>query len=73
MTYWGYKFETLSLIPDTLDATPRDFIESRDDHIVNNKAEYCSVVRTGIGKTELVIGGEVDAGRYVPIARYAGG
>jgi len=61
MTFWGYKFETLSVIPDIWDATPRSFIESRGDHTVNNKAQYCSVVRTGIGKIKLVIGGEVDA------------
>lgn len=39
----------------------RDFIENRDEHIVSNKAQYCSVVRTGIGKTVLCLGGEVDA------------
>ena len=57
----GYKFETLSLIPDQWDSTPRDFIESREDTVVNNYAQYCSIVRTGIGKAKLVIGGEVDA------------
>ena len=31
--------------------------------VVNNNAQYCSVVRTGIGKTKLVIGGEVDASK----------
>lgn len=55
----------MSLIPDIWDATPRDFIESRHGHIVNNKSQYCSVVRTGIGKIRLVIGGEVDAGRSI--------
>ena len=29
--------------------------------VVNNYAQYCSVVKTGIGKAKLVIGGEVDA------------
>ncbi|KAH0538741.1 hypothetical protein FGG08_004693 [Glutinoglossum americanum] len=57
----GYKFETLSLIPEPWDATSRDYIEGREDQIVNNSAQYCSVVRTGIGKSKLVIGGEVDA------------
>ncbi|KAL1963173.1 hypothetical protein VTN77DRAFT_8606 [Rasamsonia byssochlamydoides] len=61
MAYWGYKFETLSVLPDTWDATPRDVIEGRPDQVVNNKSQYCSVVRTGIGKVKLVIGGEVDA------------
>ena len=61
MSYWGYKFETLSLIPDQWDPTSRDFIESREDMIVNNYAQYCSVVKTGIGKAKMVLGGEVDA------------
>ncbi|KAA6407259.1 MAG: hypothetical protein FRX48_09061 [Lasallia pustulata] len=61
MTYWGYKFETLSLLPDQWDPTTREFIETREDLVVNNYAQYCSVVRTGIGKAKLIMGGEVDA------------
>ncbi|KAG7008076.1 hypothetical protein G7Y79_00007g022010 [Physcia stellaris] len=57
----GYKFETLSLIPDTWAATPREVIENRENEIVNNYAQYCSIVKTGIGKSKLIIGGEVDA------------
>ena len=60
----GYKFETLSLLDKPWDEIPRDVIEARGDHIVNNKAQYCSVVRTGIGKARMIIGGEVDAGGY---------
>jgi RAT1-interacting protein len=71
MSFWGYKFETLSLIPNTWDATSRDYIESRETETVSNYAQYCSVVQTGIGSTTLVIGGEVDAGecKYPNIAR----
>ncbi|KAI0810490.1 RAI1 like PD-XK nuclease-domain-containing protein [Xylaria sp. FL0064] len=61
MTYWGYKFETLSCLPRPWGEVSREFIENRDEIIVNNKAQYCSVVRTGIGKTVLCLGGEVDA------------
>ncbi|KAA8643198.1 hypothetical protein EYZ11_012540 [Aspergillus tanneri] len=61
MAYWGYKFETLSLLNQPWDPTPREEIESREELVVNNNAQYCSVVRTGIGSTRLVIGGEVDA------------
>lgn len=50
------------MIPRPWDATSREEIEGREDQIVNNKAQYCSVVRTGIGKVKMVIGGEVDAG-----------
>lgn len=59
----GYKFETLSLIPKPWDETSRDFIEARETAIVNNHAQYCSVVKTAIGKNnKMIIGGEVDAG-----------
>ncbi|KAG8532040.1 decapping endonuclease targeting mRNA [Bacidia gigantensis] len=61
MSFWGYKFETLSLLPDRWDPTSRDFIENRENLIVNNCAQYCSIVKTGIGKTKLILGGEVDA------------
>ncbi|XDG01953.1 hypothetical protein ABKA04_001568 [Annulohypoxylon sp. FPYF3050] len=61
MTYWGYKFETLCCLPRPWGEVARDFIENRDKEIVNNKAQYCSVVRTGIGKSTLCLGGEVDA------------
>lgn len=57
----GYKFETLSLIPDKWDATSRELIENREDAVVSNYAQYCSVVKTGIGKAKMIIGGEVDA------------
>lgn len=61
LTYPGYKFETLSLMPDQWDPTSRDFIESREEMVVTNHAQYCSVVKTGIGKAKMVLGGEVDA------------
>lgn len=57
----GYKFETLSLLPDKWDATSREYIENREEMVVSNYAQYCSVVKTGIGKTKMIIGGEVDA------------
>ncbi|KAK2603748.1 decapping endonuclease targeting mRNA [Conoideocrella luteorostrata] len=57
----GYKFETLSTLPKTWDETSREFIENRENQVVNNKEQYCSVVRTGIGSTVLCLGGEVDA------------
>ncbi|KAI1008038.1 Decapping nuclease [Podosphaera aphanis] len=60
MTYWGYKFESLCLLPQTWMETSRDEIEGREDAIVNNNAQYCSVVTTGIGNTSIILGGEVD-------------
>ncbi|TQS32562.1 hypothetical protein Golomagni_07122, partial [Golovinomyces magnicellulatus] len=61
MQFWGYKFETLATLPATWADTSRDYIEGRETQIVNNNEQYCSVVRTGIGKTTLCLGGEVDA------------
>lgn len=39
----------------------REEIENRDSKIVDNEAQYCSIVTTGIGGTSMVLGGEVDA------------
>jgi len=47
----GYKFETLSTMPAPWGDTSREYIEGRDNEIVNNKEQYCSVVRTGLGKS----------------------
>jgi len=63
MSYWGYKFETLSLIPNIWDATSRDYIENREHEIVSNYEQYCSVVQTGIGSAGMIIGGEVDGSK----------
>ncbi|KAI9689557.1 MAG: decapping endonuclease targeting mRNA [Bathelium mastoideum] len=60
MAYWGYKFEALSLLPAPWGQTSREFIEAREDQVVDNHAQYCSVVRTGIGQRTMVLGGEVD-------------
>ena len=69
MSYWGYKFETLSLLPEPWYPTSREYIESREDQVVNNYAQYCSVVRTGYGKIKMIIGGEVDAGRALSCSK----
>jgi len=61
MSYWGYKFETLSLLDQHWCYTERSEIEARDAAQVSNYAQYCSIVRTGFGKSKMVIGGEVDA------------
>lgn len=64
MQFWGYKFETLATLPAPWGETSREYIEGREQEVVNNKAQYCSVVRTGLGKTVLCLGGEVDAGKW---------
>ncbi|KAK6432922.1 decapping endonuclease targeting mRNA [Oleoguttula sp. CCFEE 5521] len=61
MQYWGYKFEVLSTLRKPWAEVSRGEIESRDNVIVSNEAQYCSIVTTGIGDTNLILGGEVDA------------
>ena len=61
MSFWGYKFETVSLMPAPWSETSREYIESREDEVVSNYAQYCSIVRTGLGKVKMILGGEVDA------------
>ncbi|POS82722.1 hypothetical protein EPUL_004653 [Erysiphe pulchra] len=60
MSYWGYKFETLSLLPRPWNETSRDHIETRNNLIVNNKAQYCSVVQTELNGSTMILGGEID-------------
>ena len=64
LTICRYKFETLSVLPGQWHTTPRDVIEHREDATVDNHAQYCSVVKTGIGKSRLILGGEVDAREF---------
>ncbi|KAJ5358527.1 Decapping nuclease rai1 [Penicillium cataractarum] len=61
MMYWGYKFEVLSVLRKPWDPCTRDEIENRQNEVVNNSAQYCSVVKTGMGNVRMVLGGEVDA------------
>ncbi|KAI4823042.1 rai1 protein [Aureobasidium sp. EXF-8845] len=58
--FWGYKFETLSLLNKPWGETTREEIEGREDEVVDNYAQYCSICRTEIGGASMVIGGEVD-------------
>ncbi|KAK3716881.1 decapping endonuclease targeting mRNA [Vermiconidia calcicola] len=60
MQYWGYKFESLSTLPKPWAECNREQINTRDAEPVNTNIQYCSIVRTRIGNTSLVIGGEVD-------------
>jgi RAT1-interacting protein len=50
------------LLPSPWDEASRDYIENRENEIVSNHAQYCSVVKTGIGNSVMILGGEVDAG-----------
>lgn len=60
MTYWGYKFEKLALIPTLPSETPPHEIERHQRGIVSNHAQHCSIVHTSFGPHSLILGGEVD-------------
>jgi RAT1-interacting protein len=60
MAYWGYKFETLALIPTPPSSTSPQEIEKHQRGIVSNYAQHCSIVRTSFGPHSLILGGEVD-------------
>lgn len=60
MTYWGYKFEVLSLLPTPPPDTPEAVIRARPAATVSNHAQHCSIVRTAFGPHSLLLGGEVD-------------
>jgi RAT1-interacting protein len=60
MTYWGYKFETLALIPTPPATTAPADIERHQRSIVSNHAQHCSIVQTSFGPHSLILGGEVD-------------
>lgn len=67
LTMSGYKFETLSLLEKPWSEVSRDQIEGRENEVVDNYAQYCSICKTGIGSTTMIIGGEVDGGKLSPI------
>ncbi|USP75760.1 Decapping nuclease rai1 [Curvularia clavata] len=60
MTYWGYKFEKLTLIPTLPSETPRAEVEKHQRGVVSNHAQHCSIVHTSFGPHGLILGGEVD-------------
>lgn len=60
MSYWGYKFETLALIPTPPSNTPPEQIRRHQQSITSNHAQHCSIVHTSFGAHTLLLGGEVD-------------
>ncbi|KAH3679436.1 hypothetical protein WICMUC_000981 [Wickerhamomyces mucosus] len=60
MMYSGYKFESIATVPKPLSQVSRATIEKRFKKVVNNIEQYCSVVKTGVGKQKIILGGEVD-------------
>ena len=60
MTYWGYKFETLSLIPTPPPNTTPAQVRAYQSAQTSNHAQHCSIVHTSFGPHTLLLGGEVD-------------
>ena len=58
--YAGYKFEEVSTLEKTWDESTRDEIERRNENVVDNIQQYCSIVKTQLGSSTLIMGGEVD-------------
>lgn len=58
--YSGYKFETIATLPKPWSQCTRKEIEKRNKLEVNNIEQYCSVVKTTIGSTSLILGAEID-------------
>jgi RAT1-interacting protein len=50
-------------LPHSWHECTREQIEKRNEHVVDNYAQYCSVAKTAIGGVELILGGEVDASK----------
>ncbi|KAF2218505.1 protein rai1 [Elsinoe ampelina] len=59
-SYYGYKFETLSMLDHPMQEVSREDIESRPSRTVDTTAQYCSIVETAIGGHSMILGGEVD-------------
>ena len=58
--FGGYKFESLCTLEKTWDESTREEIETRNENVVDNIQQYCSVVRTQLGSSTIIMGGEVD-------------
>ncbi|EIN09873.1 RAI1-domain-containing protein [Punctularia strigosozonata HHB-11173 SS5] len=58
-TYYGYAFESWCTSPDP----PTPDTQGRWGGDVDTNVQWCSVVKTKLGNTRLVIGGEVDCVR----------
>ncbi|KAI8374469.1 RAI1 like PD-XK nuclease-domain-containing protein [Radiomyces spectabilis] len=62
MSYWGYKFESLSTVSKPPKQVQKDDpeLQQRLTDSVNINEQYCIVVKTRIGSSSLIIGAEVD-------------
>lgn len=67
MSYWGYRFETLS----TMTKPPHEVskgdpeLQERLTGSANTNVQYCIVVKTRLGNNSIMMGAEVDCCRDV--------
>jgi len=72
-TYYGYAFESYCTTESPPE--PRPLVKQASDSSpgwggdVNTNVQWCSVVRTKLGDTRMILGGEVDCvrGQYQPL------
>ena len=60
MTYYGYKFESLATSDKPLDPNDHHGQMERDEAPVNTNVQFCSVFSSKLGRSSLLLGGEVD-------------
>lgn len=67
MSYWGYRFETLS----TVSKPPREVrkddpeLKRRLKESANTNIQYCILVKTKLGNNSIIMGAEVDCCRGI--------
>lgn len=67
MSYWGYRFETLSTLSKAPHQVTKGDVElqKRLTESANTNIQYCIVVKTRLGKNSILMGAEVDCCRDV--------
>ena len=65
MSYWGYRFETLSTISKPPNEVKKGDVEleQRLTESANTNIQYCILVKTKLGKSSIIMGAEVDCCR----------
>ena len=65
MCYWGYRLEAISTLdqhPERTEKLPQ-LLSERIHATVNTNIQYCTVVKTRLGRRSIIMGAEVDCTR----------
>ncbi|KAG1191678.1 hypothetical protein G6F36_002159 [Rhizopus arrhizus] len=65
MSYWGYRFETLSTVSQPPHLVKKEELLTREGESANTNVQYCVVVKTRLGNNSIIMGAEVDCCRDV--------